>query len=152
MSTLSPGVMVQGCRGEVNITSIGNGPWSYLELWIFLNQQIQKGQLVSGRAGAKHLSLLSLPPCGFPSWPLLCYSIDVFLLLTSPSSAHSASFNTRHLWWQMILGFKLSELRREKGVVGEHGCPDGCVVAVSVCSCVHVCMCVYGHVFTCIRV
>lgn len=53
----------------------------------------------------------------------------------------------------MILGFKLSELRRKKGVVGEHGCPDGCVVAVSMC--VLVCAClyvVYGHVFACMRV
>lgn len=46
----------------------------------------------------------------------------------------------------MILGFKLSELRRKKGVVGEHGCPDGCVVAVNVC--VFMCACLYVCVWS----
>lgn len=49
----------------------------------------------------------------------------------------------------MILGFTLSELRTEKGVVGEHACPDGCVAAVCVCMCVfmrHACMYAHGHV------
>jgi hypothetical protein len=53
----------------------------------------------------------------------------------------------------MILGFKLSELRRKKGVIGEHSCPDGCVVAVCVyvCSCgVFVCMCVVTCLHACV--
>lgn len=46
----------------------------------------------------------------------------------------------------MILGFKLSELSRKKSVVGERGCPDGCVVAVSVC--VFMCACLYVSVWS----
>lgn len=47
----------------------------------FLDQRILKGPLVSGPPGAKHFSLPFLPPCSFPFWPPLFYSI---LFYSSP--------------------------------------------------------------------
>lgn len=132
-------------RLQATMGVVGSGPWSSLELWIFLNQQILKGQLVSRIAGP-NISFCSLSlPIAPNSWPLLFFSILSYSSSPHPET-HSTSFNTRHLWWQMIPGFKLSELRRKKGVVGEHGYPDGCVVAVSVC--VFVCACLYVCVWS----
>lgn len=142
-------------EGEISIMSLGNdgshGQWTMIFFGIrdFSQSTILKGPFVSGIAGSKPVSLLSLTPCSSP-FMASSFLFHPLLLLTSSYSAHSAFFNTRHLWRQMILGFKLSELRRKKvSQASMFVQMAALLLRACVCSCVHVCMYVYGHMFTC---
>lgn len=118
----------------------------------FSQSTIPKRPFVSGVAGSKPVSLLCLPPCSSP-FLTSSFLLHPLLLLTSSFSAHSAYFNTRHLWWQMILGFKLSELRRKRcrrqaGLSRWLHCCWG-HVCVGVCMFVCMCMVTCLHVDVC---
>lgn len=118
----------------------------------FLNQRILKGPLVSGPPGAKHFSLPFLPPCSFPFWPPLFYSI---LFYSSPPHPQPilpvlipGFFDGRWFLGLSCQNWEEKKVSQESMAVQM----AALLLGACVCSCVHVCMYVYGHVFTCVRV